>query len=381
MKILFVSSAPLEYGSSSNMRNIALLKGFVDNGYKVYTLTPEPQKESALYDESICDIEIEKKYFIPLGAIHSAVTMKKNKKSKIKNYIYNIVKKFKIYDFRSDLAKREIKIEEEFDIMISSSDPKSSHLIAEKLKRNNPNITKKWIQYWGDPFADDINNKGYVPKWIIKKEEKRLISIADYVLYVSPFTQKKQQTLYMQQSEKMLFLPIPYKEPIIYEKTNNMNRKLGYFGEYYTRNRNILPLYNVCNEKNEITLNISGNSDLELKETHNINIYKRLSVKEMRELEKTMDALICICNKNGTQIPGKVYHYSATNKPIIIILDGSERKKMKEYFDSFNRFIVCENDEKSIKNVLDKLEEDNTEYVPLDNLLPKNIVKSLLEKI
>ena len=175
MKVLFVSSSPLEYSASSNMRNIALLKGFIENGYEIYTLTPEPQKESLLYDKTICNINIKKKYFIPLGTIHSALTMKKNKKAKIKEDIYKFVKKFKIYDFRSSLAKKEVQIEEQFDLMISSSDPKSSHLIAKNLKRRNPNIAKKWIQYWGDPFADDINNKNFIPDLMVQNEEKKII--------------------------------------------------------------------------------------------------------------------------------------------------------------------------------------------------------------
>ena len=243
MKILFVSSAPLEYSSSSNMRNIALLKGLIENKNQVYTLTPEPQKESILYDEKICELKFQKRYFIPLGKIHSTVTMKKNRKSRMRDIMYKFLKKFKIYDFRSSLAKKEIVIEEEFDCIISSSDPKSSHLIAESIIKRNPSITKKWVQYWGDPFASDINKKTLVPDFVIKKEECRLISLADIVIYVSPFTLKQQQNIYYNYSDKMIFLPIPYQEKLFYYNVKKAKMRLGYFGEYYSRNRNILPLY------------------------------------------------------------------------------------------------------------------------------------------
>ena len=53
MKILYISTSPLEYSASSNMRNIALLKGLTENGHNICTLTPEAQKDSSLYDDKI----------------------------------------------------------------------------------------------------------------------------------------------------------------------------------------------------------------------------------------------------------------------------------------------------------------------------------------
>ena len=380
MKILFVSSIPLEYSSSANMRNIALLKGFKENGYEVYTLTPEPQKDFVAYDATICDIEIEKKYFIPMGKIHSAATVKKNKKAKLKNAIYKIVKNFKIYDFRSSLAKKEVKIEEHFDLMISSSDPKSSHLIAESLIKKNQKIAKKWIQYWGDPFADDINNKGIIPNFVIRNEERRILSLANIVLYVSPFTLEKQKKLYPACANKMIFLPIPYREKIFYNELKSEKKKFGYFGDYYTKNRNIIPLYNVFKKIKNEELIICGNSEIELEKKNNIKILERQSLENVRKMEQDVDILVCICNKKGTQIPGKIYHYSATNKPIMILIDGDYHEELKKYFESYDRFIICQNNEKDIRNTINLIKESEIDYSPVDKLCHKNIVKELLDE-
>ena len=146
------------------------------------------------------------------------------------------------------MAKQKIDIKEKFDIIISSSDPKSSHLIAESLIYNNPGIAKKWIQYWGDPFASDINKKSYLPDFLIKKEEERIISKSDMVIYVSPFTLEKQKELYPKYASKMVFFPIPYLKKIEYPKTNNVNLVLGYYGDYRKKDRNILPLYEAIKE-------------------------------------------------------------------------------------------------------------------------------------
>ena len=104
-----------------------------------------------------------------MGNIRSKITIKKGKKNLLKNFAYKFLSKFKIYDFRSSLASKKVIIKEKFDLIISSSDPKSSHLIAESLIKNNPNITNKWIQYWGDPFASDINKKTLIPNTLIKE--------------------------------------------------------------------------------------------------------------------------------------------------------------------------------------------------------------------
>ncbi len=384
MKILYISTSPLEYSASSNMRNIALLKGLTENGHNICTLTPEAQKDSSLYDDKICNVDITKKYFVDLGKIHSSLTIKKNNnkslKNKIKKILYNFLKKIKIYDFRSSLANKKIIIDEQFDIIISSSDPKSSHLMAKNVIKNNPNITKKWIQYWGDPFYDDINDKRGIFKIFVKKEENKLIESCDKVVYVSPFTLKKQQELFPKYKNKMFFLPIPYNQELIYDKTNNKKITLGYFGDYYKRNRNIIPLYNFVKNDKDLKLLICGKSDIDLNEENNIIIKERQPIEKIREFEKKTDILICICNNSGTQIPGKVYHYSATNKPILIILDGENQEELKQYFNKFNRYILCYNNEESIKEGVKKI-SSNTMNTPCKKLSSKNIAKEFINII
>lgn len=382
MNLLFVSSSPLEYSASSNMRNVAFLNGFIENGYDVYTLTPMAQKDSNLYDETICNIPIKKKYYIDMGKFREKITMKKNRKNTIKKIVYKIVSKFKMYDFRSSLANKDIKIEEKFDLLISSSDPKSSHLIAEKLIKNNPGITKKWIQYWGDPFANDINRKNMLPKGIVKKEEKRLISICDKVIYVSPFTLDKQINYYNEYKDKMMFVPIPYSKEIIYPEINNKKITIGYFGDYRKKDRNIIPLYEMAKQnKDRIELRICGTGDFKLEQTDNIKIEPRQNLSKIKEYEKNVDILVCVCNKNGTQIPGKIYHYAATNKPILVLLDGNYKEKMKTYFEVFDRFILCDNNTKDIESKIFKFMEERKGFNPSEQLKSKNIVRSILQKI
>lgn len=379
MKILFVSTSQLENSASSNMRNIALLKGLIENGHTVSTLTPSIQKDSQLYDDSLLNIKFEKRYFIDMGLVHSTLSKNNVKKNKLKLIVYNFLKKIKIYDFRDSLAKKNIIIKEKFDIMISSSDPKSSHLLAKKLIERNPDITKRWIQYWGDPFYDDINDKRKLIKFFIKREETNLIKYADKVIYVSPFTLEKQKNIYLKFKNKMFFLPIPFNETIFYENKRIGKLKLGYFGDYYSRNRNIVPLYDTIRSNENVELIICGNSDLTIENTDNIKIYERQQLKKMREYEANSDVLVCICNKNGTQIPGKVYHYAATNKPILVIVDGELQESLIEYFKGFDRYILCYNKEEDINNTLNEIMNSDKKYSPCKKLEASNIATEFIE--
>lgn len=382
MNILFITADPLEYSSSANVRNKAIIKGLIENGNEVSTLSAELKEDSVYTDNSELNFKFKKRYWIK-----DSIKIKVNKEDKniiikrrIKELIYNVYVNFSIYDPKKRLLKKinDVEIYEEFDIIISSSDPKSAHLLAEKLIKENPQIAKKWIQYWGDPFLDDINKKAYFPKGLIKKEEERIISLCDKVVYVSPFTLEKQKKLYSKYANKMEFLPIPYIKEKIFKQVKNSNMVLGYFGDYKSQDRNIQPLYKLVSNTTGLQLNICGNSNLKLENRDNISIKSRQTLAVIEKMEEKCDVLVCICNKHGTQIPGKAYHYAATNKPILIIVDGENQVKIKEYFETYNRFKICRNDENAILKTINIIREEKKDYEPLHRLNSKNIAKKLI---
>lgn len=383
MKILFVTSDPLEYNSSANMRNRAIIKGIIENGNQVSTLSAELNKKSIYADNSKLNLELKERYWIQ-DSIKIRVDKEgrgKKIKKKIKEIIYNLYIKFSIYDPKKRLLKKlnVSQIKNEFDLIISSSDPKSAHLLAEKLIKEKPNITKKWIQYWGDPFLDDINKKSLFSKKLIKKEEERIISLCDKIVYVSPFTLEKQKKLYNKYSDKMEFLPIPYIKEKIYKPNKNKNIVLGYFGDYRSQDRNIQPLYRLVSNNKNIQLNICGNSNLKLEQKENINIKARQPLSVIEKMEEKSDILVCICNSHGNQIPGKVYHYAATNKAILIIVDGERQDNIKEYFETYNRFKICKNNEIDILKTVNIIMKEEKKYEPLYELNAQNIAKKLIK--
>lgn len=373
MNILFISMFPLENNYSATIQNIGIIKGFYELGHQVDIMTMKPMRNSMSFDESINTISnlIRTTYYINPDSKYSALMAKKkdmkfgkddastgsvfNKlKKKGRDTIKVIYNNVAIFDAQKTNVKHALKLNvnyDNYDIIISSSDPKSSHLVAKKIYETNSKIKAKWIQYWGDPMYNDITRKKDWRNTLVKYNEKELIKKADKIIYASPLTLKVQKETYPNQSNKMdyasqVFINDTFENVHNY-KSNKTNITLGYFGAYNTKVRNIIPLYKAALDSDYI-LNICGPSDLKLSSTERIKVYGMIPYNEVIKMEQSMDILVTICNNSGTQIPGKIYYCSGYNKPIIIILDGEYKEELRAYFETFNRYIICENHSDSI---------------------------------
>jgi glycosyltransferase involved in cell wall biosynthesis len=267
--------------------------------------------------------------------------------------------------------------QQQFDIIISSSDPKSSHIVVDNLIRKGLKFNK-WIQYWGDPLTIDITSKHIYPKYYTKHVERRILKAANKIIYVSPFTLQEQQKLFPKLAQKMTFLPIPYEYEKVYAKTKNEKFVVGYFGYYVKGIRNIFPLYEAFKNINtSLQLNIVGGSDIQLQTIDNIGIYPISN--NISEFEKNCDLLVVILNSQGSQIPGKVYHAAATNKPVLVILDGENKYEIRSYLEKYDRFYFCENDSKNIADAINIISKRDKQFNPCKELSAKYIAHSFLD--
>jgi hypothetical protein len=382
MNILYISLSPFESIYSSSFRNRSILKGLLENNYNVDFLTIE-NSNSKVSDEilnSLKGINI-----IKLNKSNNSISDHLVEKTIIYNSIFTkfikfIYHSFFIYDFTYYKLKNSNLISHlptlNYDYLITSSDPVSSHKLGTILIRNGL-IYKKWIQYWGDPYASDITKNLLYPLHIKKCIEFQLLKKADSVIYTSPFTLDAQKSLFKTISNKMKFLPTPYFKEVIYPANNNSFYKIGYFGNYHSYTRDIMPLYNSIDIlDSKIQLLIIGGADLELQSKQNVIIKNQTS--NISEYESDIDLNIVILNKKGTQIPGKLYHLAGTNKPILVILDGIEINKMKVFLNSLNRYELCENNINDIANAIIRIKNKPFSYVPSNDLSTKFISNKLL---
>ena len=90
-------------------------------------------------------------------------------------------------------------------MVISTSDPKTSHLFVKKLIEEGLKYGK-WVQHWGDPLSGDITSSLIFPQSYIRKVEKNMISKADKIVYVSHFTAEMQKNNYPKFNELLSIL-------------------------------------------------------------------------------------------------------------------------------------------------------------------------------
>lgn len=360
MKILYVVSRPLEINTSASIRNRATIQGLLQLGHEVDLITTQPDKKHSNYDESI-KCEGLKTQYLKLGGIQTAANVgrKYNFLRPIKSIFYKYLKRVEIYDNLKNIVNHVEKLkisDNDYDIVISSSDPKSSHLFVRKMFENNMLNKTPWIQIWGDPFLADITRSNKKSDEKIKNEEKRLLEYPQKVIYVSNPTLKQQQKIYPDHANKMFYAPIPYVKEEIYPKADLGKESLTflYCGDYSSKVRNIEPLYKAIN-KSKHKLIICGHSDLKLESTERIKIYPRVTYERTKELEKECDVLVHLSNLSGTQIPGKIYQYSGTNKAVLFILDG-EKEVLLNTFKKYNRYIFVEN---HVSAILDSFQTMN----------------------
>lgn len=385
-KILIIKLQPYNSLSSSNMRMLAMMKGLDNLGYSMDLLcTPI---SAVTYVNDMSDYAFLERVRIintPQNIAYEKLVAKSsnNRRNSIKKFILSVLRKifhkFSLYTGSVRIARKlSIKIlpQNDYEYVISVSDPKISQVALLSLVKQGLKYDHI-IEYWGDPLTGDITQKAIYPQFILKKEEEKYFAIADKIIYTSPFTLDFEKKIHPKYSNRMSFVPTANAYPKHFPKNDNDIFTVGYYGAYNSWIRNIIPLYDSFDLlRGKAKLYIVGDSDLELSEKSNITIRSRSVVKD---LEAKTDLFVCVLNKSGTQIPGKLYHNAASNKPILVILDGDEPTKMKEYLDSFNRFIICNNNSKSIASAIESIIDDCREWLPCERLEAEVVASEILK--
>ena len=278
-------------------------------------------------------------------------------------------------------AAQQFRSDEKFDYILSISTPVTSHLLAHNLLTAGHIQGKHWIQIWEDPWYSDAY--GFNGNKKIFREEQRLLSFAERVCYVSPLTLKNQQRLYPESADKMFWEPLPYYYKDGGAKRKNFTRNsYGYFGDYAPVARNLEPFYQAAKQMG-IEVNICGNPDSLFSSTDYIHIHPRLPLGELRPIEENTNVLVFLCNRKGGQIPGKIYQYSATDKSILFILDGTEEEQevLRNYFEPLHRYIFCQNTKESIAQAIRRIENrafDTVKNEPIEYFNPKETIQRIL---
>lgn len=405
MKILVINAYCLTVNSSANLCHIAYIQGLIDLGHDVTVLSSSV--DGYTKDESIVLPKGTNLVFLNGKSLYEQLSNKKTEKTAISNveskrpfdsnekkresFVSKSIHKAKklvlscygVHEIYSTFVRRarKIRFDESFDYVISLSSPAASHLVAYNLIKNKHVSCKRWIQIWEDPWYGDVY--GFQNRNSIFREEKRLLSFAEKVCYVSPLTLKNRKKLFSEFAEKMYWQPLPYYyKNGTDQKMNIEKNQYGYFGDYVPASRDLEQFYKAA-VRSKIFVKICGNPNNLFPSTEQIHIYPRLPLNELKPIEDRTNVLVFLCNRKGGQIPGKIYQYSATYKTILFILDGSDEEKhvLKEYFQKFNRYVFCENTVEDITRAIKDIESGNIENVvnePIEAFNPKETVRKIL---
>ena len=381
MKVLFVTLFPLENNTSVTISNYGILRGLHQLGHDVTILMPHASHGNLQIPYDVSMFRIVRIKGIPFVKLRKAPA-KQSLGYKLKrkwNKWFNFLDFTKYY---LKCAKSLSLLNEHFDLVISTSDPKTTHVFVKKMIYHGLSCSR-WIQHWGDPMYGDITRSNCYPDRVVKCYERRIVKWADKVVYVSPFTADMLKAVHPQYKDKFTFVPLPCEELDSVDTLANTNSKLKlvYLGDYSPSIRNILPLYDAVKSMSDVELTIAGISTLQLENTDSITVLPRIPQTQCHQLELEADVLVTVCNLRGTQIPGKVYYAAASQKHMLVILDGDEKDKLKAYVDSFGRYITCENNVESIQKALSNIRnrKNTATYVVPPIFLPQNNVDAILK--
>ncbi len=405
MNILVINGDCVQVNSSANLCHLAYVRGLVDAGHdvtllcaggKYYTLDPSMTIPNSVKVVTYSGITLYERISLLKKKLKGSSQTKSQSfvsapssnggarqgfMRKIKDFVLSGYGPYTIYTSFYKRAKK-FRSEAKFDYVISIATPPISHLLANTLLKSKHISADKWIQIWEDPWYSDVY--GTSSQKMIMNEERKLLSYAQNICYVSPLSLKNQQKLYPESADKMYWQPLPYyyKNESASE-TDFSKLHYGYFGDYSPEARNLEPFYRAAVEA-KADVDICGNPYHLFPPTDKIHISPRLPLNELKPLEDRSNVLVFLCNRAGGQIPGKIYQYSATKKIILFIMDGTdeERRVLHEYFAPFNRYVFCENCKDSILSAMRKIESGDLGYVKneaVEAFNPENTIDKILK--
>lgn len=413
MHVLYVVGSNLTKNTSANMSHNAYVQGLLENGCDVDILMAEDswgQKDSRLpvwnqaryycypstamqdkiriWVRGMMPVQAEEKRTNADAPNMSVLNMstdsasresaKARLRAEMKHSYYKFFPNDPIYPTTQVWLQKASRFQNasEYDLVVSNSSPAASHKLVQLLLQAGRISCRRWVQIWEDPwYADLYGGRDEA----VFQEEHALLCAATEVYYVSPLTLEYQKELFPDCKEKMKHIPLPYLE--YSEEKSTAQMSFGYFGDYYSHTRNLLPFYQALRESG-CTGNIYGDSDLKLESSDRITVSGRVTLDVLSEVQAKTGVLVHLCNLRGGQIPGKIYHYSATNKPILFILDGTayEQQKLGAYFGQFNRFYFVKNQKDQIYKAILDLSQNPERYTgsKVEAFSPKNVVANFL---
>ena len=247
---------------------------------------------------------------------------------------------------------KELDSEHEYDFIISVSLPFQSHYIGEKIKEMKGNSIK-WVVFEFDPFAYNkvikVNNR---MRKNMRVDEKRIFSKCDSIILTPELFEFYKREEYIPSSTKINKLPFANVEPINYNSENVSQNflqddKINCFfsGRLYKDIRNPSIAFDLFSKiSTNIHLTLMTNYTTEkIKEFAPQNYLPSVISFQNRDtaLHNLLyaDILVNIGNTVEHQVPGKIFEYMSTGKPIVHFSKIKNDPAIK-YLDKYSNVLI-----------------------------------------
>jgi glycosyltransferase involved in cell wall biosynthesis len=385
-KILLISWAVPPIMGSHGRRVIHFLKYLQEFGWELDVLTVSPSSNFPLFDSgSVKNLPNSVKIFRVYSGFFSKVYYNStissrcnfnNRKNRIfKEMFKKILEKLKIIIFGMSMYRlfdwspfaiiKGVKLitRYNYDVLISSglSDP---HLIAYTIKKMKRKIP--WIIDYGDPwvfestYRDEHTKINFlIEHWL----EQRILKSANVITVTTEETKKNYLVNYPfleKENVKVIPMGVDYNVFKKIQAERSEKFRILYTGSIYPT-RDIKPFLDaikLLSEHKEMKENIEvlfvGNIEDKYKEfVIDIGLEDVMSFGGFVPYEKSLslimgaDVLLSFGNKGGLQVPGKLFDYVGSKRPILWI-KGDKRDPALHYIEGLNRAIIADNVSKDI---------------------------------
>lgn len=351
-------------------------------GYKIDVLTIRmPDKFQELVDTIPEEIEMHRTYPGPLHSLtyhYSRESLKvdqvRGKRngsifwdtlSRIQSGIHKILNFILVPDNYAEwlpfaLRKgRKLLKANQYDIIISSSEPRVCHLLGYFLKKESQ---IPWIADYGDtwiyPIAPLLPESRF-KQYILRKVETIILQKVDALTVAARGIKR----VYLEQypflnSEKVHVITQGYDPDTfsrIGEETSQKFR-IVYCGSFYRNLRNPMNFLHAIKEldRDDIEVIIAGRinefvHELKKDRYKKIIFYRGfLNHFQSLALEKSATVLLHIGTASDVQVPGKLYEYFGARRPILCI-QGGEMDLSVKLVTQYNKGLVVQDTKKDIK--------------------------------
>lgn len=380
-RILFISTAIPPHPESQTIRNLFFLKGLKDiNGdLTIVSAECEEKDNSLTFLMPQCKLlrtprpsyfKIKKRLgSFPLGRYWQ--------------WLYGIYANFgKIPDLWSGWDRIVIsKIvnqisRSDIDIIVTSSGSYTAHIAGAYLAKE---WAKPWVAELGDPWTKNPiwPANFFFRVWRNQKLEMGSIPRADALVLTTEATADCYRKWLGPQAPPIAVIPMGYEPAEFLDVTpavGHDNFKIAYIGVAYRTGRDLRPLMNAIIELKQFypvhfrmigPCSSSYHTYAQRDASNLIEFLGRVDYKQSLEYIKKEDILVAIGNTGGMQIPGKIYMYLASGRPILYISQSDSKDDPSwQLLQRFPGVYRCPNRKEEIMSTLGDMLADFNSVSP-----------------